>query len=60
MLNENDKEPAMYSITAESAHHPDILALITALDRYQSVLYPAASAGFNRTAGRLADPDDYS
>ena len=35
MLNENDKEPAMYSITAESAHHPDILALITALDRYQ-------------------------
>ena len=31
MLNENDKEPAMYSITAESAHHPDILALITAL-----------------------------
>ena len=43
MLNENDKEPAMYSITAESAHHPDILALITALDRYQSVLYPAES-----------------
>ena len=33
----------MYSITAESAHHPDILHLIAALDRYQSELYPAES-----------------
>ncbi|MDY1035686.1 GNAT family N-acetyltransferase [Enterobacteriaceae bacterium RIT714] len=33
----------MYSITSESASHPDILALIAALDRYQSELYPAES-----------------
>jgi putative acetyltransferase len=33
----------MYSITSESAHHPDILTLIAALDRYQSELYPAES-----------------
>lgn len=33
----------MYSITSESAHHPDILNLIAALDRYQSDLYPAES-----------------
>ncbi|WP_449542871.1 GNAT family N-acetyltransferase [Enterobacter ludwigii] len=33
----------MYSIIAESAHHPDILHLIAALDRYQSELYPAES-----------------
>ena len=33
----------MYSITSESAHHPDILNLIAALDRYQSELYPAES-----------------
>lgn len=55
MLNENDKEPAMYSITAESAHHPDILALITALDRYQSVLYPAES---NHLLDLTELPDD--
>ena len=33
----------MYSITSESARHPDILTLIAALDRYQSELYPAES-----------------
>lgn len=33
----------MYSITSESARHPDILNLIAALDRYQSELYPAES-----------------
>lgn len=33
----------MYSITSESARHPDILSLIAALDRYQSELYPAES-----------------
>lgn len=33
----------MYSITSESASHPDIVALITALDRYQTELYPAES-----------------
>ncbi len=33
----------MYSITSESARHPDILMLIAALDRYQSKLYPAES-----------------
>ena len=45
----------MYSITAESAHHPDILALITALDRYQSVLYPAES---NHLLDLTELPDD--
>jgi len=43
MLKENNKEPAMYSITSESARHPDILSLIAALDCYQSELYPAES-----------------
>ncbi|MBF4177113.1 GNAT family N-acetyltransferase [Lelliottia nimipressuralis] len=33
----------MYSITSESASHPDILALIAALDSYQTELYPAES-----------------
>ena len=33
----------MYSITSESSHHPDIINLIPALDRYQSELYPAES-----------------
>ncbi|NIF35058.1 GNAT family N-acetyltransferase [Enterobacter sp. Tr-810] len=33
----------MYSITSESSHHPDIINLIAALDRYQSELYPAES-----------------
>lgn len=33
----------MYSITSESARHPDILSLIAALDRYQRELYPAES-----------------
>jgi putative acetyltransferase len=33
----------MYSITSESASHPDILALIAALDVYQTALYPAES-----------------
>ncbi len=32
----------MYSITSESARHPDILTLIAALDRYQSELYTVA------------------
>lgn len=33
----------MYSITSESASHPDILALVAALDDYQTALYPAES-----------------
>ncbi len=33
----------MYSITSESPAHPDIIALIAELDRYQSALYPAES-----------------
>ncbi|WP_449545476.1 GNAT family N-acetyltransferase [Lelliottia amnigena] len=33
----------MYSITSESAAHPDIVSLIAALDAYQSELYPAES-----------------
>ncbi|HDR2751861.1 TPA: GNAT family N-acetyltransferase [Enterobacter asburiae] len=33
----------MYSITSESSHHPDIINLIAALDRYQNELYPAES-----------------
>lgn len=33
----------MYSITSESASHPDIITLIAALDDYQSELYPAES-----------------
>ncbi|WP_449551013.1 GNAT family N-acetyltransferase [Lelliottia amnigena] len=33
----------MYSITSESAAHPDIVSLIAALDVYQSELYPAES-----------------
>jgi putative acetyltransferase len=52
----------MYSITSESSHHPDIINLIAALDRYQanSIRRRATICLIYRSCRREPDPDGHS
>ena len=48
--------PAVFSVEHERADHPEVRALIDALDAYQSALYPATSKQLTAVDAPLAPP----